>query len=184
MEPQMMKTTLLFLIVAVLLLGVGAYFFLVRGRAHPGPLPELSSDLHTWTLSQDVNPASPRYLLRLNQTAKELQSHPDLPYQITLTVPILAPQPDGLPTPEEHDTLGAIEETAIRLFEKDGGSLSVAVVTTEGRKEFIFYTANRERTEAQVERLREAHPSHQIQFKVERDPGWRTYRDLLRLPKS
>ena len=177
----MTKTVIIVVVVAVIIVAAGIFVFVRRPFARFPALAELRPDGHTWTLAQNVNPDSARFILRLNQTAKDLRGHPAFPFQFYLTIPIAAPKPDGLPTPEEHDALALIETAATTLLESANESILVAVVTTDAKKDMIFYSSNSNAAEAKVARLRQEHPSHEFQLEIQRDPNWKVFNDLLRI---
>jgi hypothetical protein len=175
------KPAVILVLVAAFVVAVGVFASVHRPSDRFPTLAGLRPDSHTWTLSQNVNPASGGFILRLNQTAKDLRGHPALPFQFYLTIPIVAPKPDGLPTPEEHDGLAVVETAATTLLESANESILVAVVTTEAKKDMIFYSSNTQGVEAKIARLRQDHPSHTFQLEIQRDPNWKVFNDLLRI---
>ncbi len=179
----MTKTTLILLLVLVggLIIGASVVILLRKLGASLPTIGNSRSDDHTWLITQNTNPDSPGFILRINETAKNFEGKPAFPYQFYLTIPIKSPKPDGLPTTDEYDALVDIENAAVAMLEKANESILVAVVTTQGKRDMIFYSVNREGPKSKVAQLQQQNPSHELLFEIQDDPQWKIYKDLLEI---
>jgi hypothetical protein len=175
-----MTKTILIRATGGMFLGVLVTLVAIRmsSSSHFPSAADIHPEMHVWQLSQSTNPNSPRLILRLNKTAAEFVGHPHYPFQFYLTVPITAPKPDGLPARPEHDALAELEQTACNTLEQANESLLVAVVTTEAKKDMIFYTSDPEQAEIKISKLRKTFPSYHLDFEAQRDPTWRVYKNF------
>jgi Family of unknown function (DUF695) len=63
-------------------------------------------------------------------------------------------------------------------LEEQAESLFVAVITTGGMREFVYYTCEPRRVEERMVELRERIPSHELQLIIQSDRGWQIYAQL------
>lgn len=73
--------------------------------------------------------------------------NPDFPKQsypvrVRLTTDIKESTHTGLPTQTEYERLGEFEEDLMRSIEGDEGSVLAMVITSSGKREFIFQTSD------------------------------------------
>lgn len=89
--------------------------------------------------------------------------------------------PNGMPP--DDAALDALEQFEIRLFralEKDGGALAVAVATTNGEREWIFYSGDSARAEKAVNDEFSRDPQkYPLKMVAVRDPEWSEYRGIV-----
>jgi hypothetical protein len=79
-------------------------------------------------------------IVRSNTGYKEYGSVAGYDHQVGIAVPLRAPEPTGLPSPQEDAELGALEDTISASLEQQAESLLVAIITTSGMRELVFYT--------------------------------------------
>ena|SRR6516165_6279490 len=63
-------------------------------------------------------------------------------------------------------------------FEERAQCLFVAIITTSGMREFVFYTRDPEQVRKRFEEVRTGITSHQIQLMIQPDEGWSVYAQL------
>jgi hypothetical protein len=117
-------------------------------------------------------------IVRLNTGYKEFTSVPGYEHQVGIAMPLRAPQPTGLPLPEEDKQLAEIEDALCASLEQQAESLFVAVITTRGMREFVFYTRHPEHVKHRFEKLRGTITSYAIQLMIQPDKPWRIYQQL------
>jgi len=117
-------------------------------------------------------------IMRLNTSYREVGSVPGYEHQVGIAVPFHAPEATGLPSPEENVELTAIEDAICPAIEEQAQSLLVAIITTGGMREFVFYTRAPQEVQKQFERLRERITSHEIQLMIQPDKNWDVYAQL------
>jgi hypothetical protein len=131
----------------------------------------------TWDVAQAVDDGMPIFV-RIRSPLKDAIGHPDYPYQIGVAVPLLNPTSNGLPTKEEAQSLGAIED---KLAETLTNSVLTIVITWKSMREFVFYEKEwkPEAIEAQVKLVNKEHSEHHLQFIMKHDPSWATFKSYL-----
>jgi Family of unknown function (DUF695) len=67
--------------------------------------------------------------------------------------------------------------SAISLQEQ-AESLLVAIITTSGMREFVFYTRDPERVKHRFEQLRNQITSHELQLMIQVDEAWEIFGQL------
>ena len=90
-----------------------------------------------------------------------------------------APRADGLSSREEFDPLKAAEELLERDLAKEGQTIYVGRNTSNGCRDFYFYTANAANWEHQVSRVMQGCDSYQFTCGSRHDPEWETYFGFL-----
>ena len=132
------------------------------------PLPE------SWAVSTGEY-AGKVMLLRVHEGYRQYGGVAGYDHQVGIAIPLRSPTEQGLPTPEENIEIQAIEDTVEAALEAGGASLQVAVITTSGMKELVFYTTSPEAVKHRFEELRGQTSSHELQLMIQRDAGWKVY---------
>ena len=99
-------------------------------------------------------------------------------HQIGIAAPLLSPQPNGLPGSEENIVLGEVEDVIRQALQSEAESLFIAVITTKGMREFVFYTQSPEGARARFGELIDQLQSHQLQLMIQPDENWDLYAAL------
>jgi hypothetical protein len=85
--------------------------------------------------------------------------------------------------PATEEELTAVCDLGDRLSEalsERQQSLLALTVTSRGKRDLVFYTANAGAALMRLEDLRAAEHSHRVKVAVERDTYWGAYRSFLR----
>ncbi|MBF0502246.1 MAG: DUF695 domain-containing protein [Candidatus Riflebacteria bacterium] len=114
-------------------------------------------------------------IVRLNTGYKEFGGIHGYEYQVGIAVPLHSPEPTGLPSPEEDSQLGEIEDAIGASLEQQAESLFVAIITTSGMREFVFYTRDPEQVKQRFRQLQSVITSHEIQLMIRSDKDWEVY---------
>jgi hypothetical protein len=117
-------------------------------------------------------------IVRTNTGYREFGALPGYEHQVGIAVPLRAPEATGLPSPEENAELGVIEDAIRDSLQERAESLLVAVITTGGMREFVFYTRAPKQLEERLKQLREHITSHEIQVMIQPDKNWEIYRQF------
>ncbi len=87
---------------------------------------------------------------------------------------------DGLPPTEVLEPLDAFEVRLVASLERDGASIEVAVATTGGAREWIFYTTDiaecQRRFQAEFGKDPQRYP---VKLTTVEDPGWAEYKGIV-----
>jgi hypothetical protein len=130
-----------------------------------------------WTIAEGENNGRV-LILRWNEGYRSLRPVPGYEHQVGIAVPLTAPEQTGLPSVAEDAELGQIEDLVCDRLQDHAQSLLVAVITTDGMREFVFYTRDPEHVKGCLEQLRKDIPSHEVQMIVQVDKEWRVYGQL------
>ena len=117
-------------------------------------------------------------IVRSNAGYQKVGSVPGYEHQVGIAVPFRAPETTGLPSTEENIVLTAIEATICPALEEQAESLLVAIITTGGMREFVFYTHAPQSVLQRFEQLRQGITSHEIQLMIQSDKDWAIYARL------
>ena len=117
-------------------------------------------------------------IVRSNTGYKAFSKIAGYEHQVGIAVPLNAPEPTGLPSPAEDAELGVIEDAVCVSLEQDAESLLVAIISTGGMREFVFYTRAPDEVKRRFEELQTALASHEIQLMIQTDKDWKVYRGL------
>jgi hypothetical protein len=130
-----------------------------------------------WSVGYGEHNGKPMFV-RSNTGYKSFGSIAGYDHQVGIAVPLRSPKPTGLPSPAEDAEIGAIEDAICASLEQDAESLFVAVITTSGMREFVFYTRAPEQVTQRFEQLRSSTTSHEIQLMIQPDQDWEVYGQL------
>jgi hypothetical protein len=127
-----------------------------------------------WSVSQGKHDGN-ILIVRSNKGYKDFGRIAGYEHQVGIAVPLRAPDPDGLPSPAEDAKLGRIEDALCASLEQQMESLLVAIITTNGMREFVFYTREPEHVKQRFAGLRRSITSHEIQLMIQPDKKWKVY---------
>ena len=130
-----------------------------------------------WAISQGEHNGSVM-IVRSNTGYAEFGSVPGYEHQVGIAVPLRAPEATGLPSPEENAELSTIEDTLCLALEEHAESLFAAVITTNGMREFVFYTRAPQEVRLRFGQLRDRITTHQLQLMIQPDKDWAVYARL------
>lgn len=145
-------------------------------RKHP-PIEQLELE-ESWSVSVGGVQGKP-VIARVNRGVGQAVRHPELAHQVGVAVPLNDPDGTGLPGMDESEQLAAIESKVVDRLQADGQSLHVAVITTGGMREFVFYTTDPEGTRRRFDEAAKEVETHELQLMIQEDPKWRVYRKLV-----
>jgi len=97
---------------------------------------------------------------------------------VGIAVRLHSPETTGLPSREENAELLAIEDAMCPALQEQAESLLVAIITTGGMREFVFYTHAPEQVKLRFERIRKSITSHEMQLMIQPDEDWEAYAQL------
>ncbi len=116
--------------------------------------------------------------IRTNTGYRDYKSVLGFEHQVGIAVPLVEAEATGLPGPAELALLSEIEDALCKTLEEQAESLLVAVITTSGMQEYVFYTRAPHRVEQRIAALRKQIISHEIQLMIQPDPTWQVYAQL------
>jgi hypothetical protein len=117
-------------------------------------------------------------IVRSNAGYRKFGNVPGYDHQVGIAAPLKKAETTGLPSPAEDALLGEVEDVICSSLEEHAESLLVAVISTGGMREFVFYTREPQRVQQRFELLRTRITSHEIQLVIQPDRTWRIYAQL------
>lgn len=130
-----------------------------------------------WSVAQGKFNGSALFL-RINRGVASLMADPRYKDRVGVAVPLVHPSAEGLPGEAELKELSEIETALGEELESDSSSLPVLVITTNGMREFVYYTADPATFEPAVQRVRRSIKHHQLESYMQPDPDWSVYREF------
>lgn len=118
-------------------------------------------------------------IVRRNNSVQQYTENSDFIYRVGISIRLLEPNEAGLPSKEEMNSLDQIEDELNNQLEKDGNSIQVLVITTDGMREFVYYTRNSELIAQVIYNIRNKFTYHEIQFYVKKDKELSVYKEFI-----
>lgn len=132
----------------------------------------------SWTVCEGQYNGKP-LIARVNIGLKPLVADSRYQHRIGVAVPFRSPDADGFPSGAESWKISEIEDLLADELELHHQSLFAVAITTNGMREFVFYTSDTQVAERKLEALAERIDSHQIQRVIAPDPDWSVYRQFV-----
>ncbi|MEZ5044893.1 MAG: DUF695 domain-containing protein [Saprospiraceae bacterium] len=98
---------------------------------------------------------------------------------LTVTIPLKDPLPNGFPKEEELSLFWKIERDIVKQLEKGLNAIYAGRTTTQGRKHLIFFLYDVGQSTEIIELVQQDYPAYAIESRLEPDPEWDIYFDLL-----
>jgi len=131
-----------------------------------------------WRVAEGEHNGKPM-IVRMNAVYRAFKGVRGYDHQVGIAMPLLDPEPSGLPSTTENAVLDEIEDSICDLFQESNESLFVAVITTSGMRELVFYTRDPEEVKRKFERAKCHANGHQIQLMIQPDSEWKIYERLI-----
>jgi hypothetical protein len=143
----------------------------VQTFPHPGSLEVAES----WTLFEGAWDGQPA-IVRTNAGLRAFAGHPAYACEVEVAIPIRSPSPLGLPDGQEEGELEIVGGALVDLLTFGEESLFAVVLTTGGRREYVFYTSDPDAVRDKLEAFRARVKSHALQVVLREDPTWTVFR--------
>jgi hypothetical protein len=122
-----------------------------------------------WSISETTREGQ-RTLVRRNATASSLAGDSRFPDRVRIVVPL----PKGADYTAAAD-VNRVEALLVDALERDRKAIEVLVLTTDARREFVFYTADVTWAAGVVADLRPKAAPYELHCELERDEPWQLY---------
>lgn len=127
-----------------------------------------------WKVLQGEHDGNPIFV-RVNNALSNYVGKTDYTLKIGFAVPINAPIPGEMPTPEENEELASIEDQIFNVVRKHGSAVQALAISMGTFKEFVFYAQRNFNVQSTHEQLIEEVNSHQIQCMAQVEEDWASY---------
>ena len=141
------------------------------------PIEELVIE-EEWGLSQGIY-QDKAIFIRANRGLKKIARHPQYPHQVGVAVPLNNPNEHGLPIRAEGEQLNDIEDQLVDALEVNNESIFAGAISTNGMREFVFYTSNPDQVTEKFKALQDKIATHEIQLLIQEDKDWLTYKTMV-----
>ena|SRR6476660_2932895 len=139
---------------------------------------EPSEDQYRWSVAQGDYRGAP-LIVRCNQTAGDWVGQPGLSVKLGFAIPLIHPNPVGLPNPEENAELGTIEDLISHEVLSKTRGVHALTLTTGMMKELVFYIAPGADIAKLHESIQSHVTSHDVQCMAVEEPNWESYRAFV-----
>ncbi len=122
----------------------------------------------------DVDGSPAAFVVDLEQEPRA--THPT---RITVSVPMLEPEPDGLRSEGEMEELDALQTKITERFARVAGAMCVGFYDLKGIATFVFYAKKKRTVDELNVALADIGRTYETDVQVDDDPEWRFYIDAL-----
>lgn len=130
-----------------------------------------------WSVIQGIYQEHP-ILVRRNDSAKVLIGSHDYIYRLGFAIRLGNPDESGLPPNDEANILNQIEDELCAQFEKNQIAIEVLAISTNGMREFVFYSRDIQNVEQVFNKIRTSFTSHDIQSYHTEDKDCDLYKEF------
>ena len=128
-----------------------------------------------WRLSQGQYNGDP-IIVRINSNLSPFVGKSDYTLKIGFAIPLRNPRPGEMPTPEENDAIGRIEDQIFDAIRVKGSAVQALAITMGTFKEFVYYTKPDIDVASIHKGLMASIKSHEVQCIARIEENWDTYR--------
>jgi hypothetical protein len=119
-------------------------------------------------------------LMRGRPNLTHIAGHPKYPKKLTIAWDYGDNGSTGMPTPEGNLEMEAFEERLLEALEKSNHAFAVAVVTTAGSREWVFYTQDGKESARRLNETFANEPRRPLRLEMVNDPKWAEYLGILK----
>ena len=127
-----------------------------------------------WTVYQGTYQGR-AIIVRANTALKQFKHKESFPFRLGLAFPLRQPDENGMAVDRENQELYAIEDRLDSALTKQKVALPALVISTGGMREFVFYCKQPESAKKEVEALKRAISTHELQYYIEQDKDWEMF---------
>ena len=96
----------------------------------------------------------------------------DYPIRVNVVCDFQERTQSGMPTQTEYYRLDTVEDQLMGLAEDDESSVLAMVITSSGKREFIFQTSNADDLYQRVNSAYDSKPDYYLDVSQDREDGW------------
>ena len=135
----------------------------------------------SWILAQGKYGVFP-LIMRARSEISEGISSKEYKYLITIIWNYL-PDENGFPNSKENEEMEKLEEATETLIEKNKFGYMTHIFTCNGRREWNWYTKDKNKFESAIKEYRARNPKTPIQINESEDPNWDEWKGVLSMAK-
>jgi hypothetical protein len=130
-----------------------------------------------WAVAQGEYNGKPM-IVGINKSAAQFVGDNHYTHRVGCAVPFHESDDNGFPSSPELPQLLVLEDALCRELEQGGKSILVLRITTNGMREFVFYSGDPEFVKQRCMAVGDEITSHDFQLVIEPDPDWTVYRQF------
>jgi hypothetical protein len=115
-------------------------------------------------------------MMRFRQFSRDFPKQ-EYPVRINMICDVKEKTSSGLPTRSEYERLGLFEERLMNVVEEDEESVLAMVITSSGKREFIFQTADAETFRQRLSDVYGSGSEYRVNVVQSEDDDWEYIND-------
>jgi len=138
---------------------------------------EANMDLKSvpWVLAKGTQDGH-SLMMRFRQFSRDFPKQ-EFPVRINMICDVKEQTESGLPTRSEYERLGRLEEHLMNTVEEDEDSVLAMVITSSGKREFIFQTSDAESFRERLSHVYDDAKDYQLNLMQSEDDDWEYIQD-------
>jgi hypothetical protein len=137
----------------------------------------LDAELKCWSIIEAVNAErNQRAVIRIRTERPDLDQIET--YDTAISITWRYETPSGMPSPELNERQMHLDRALDDLSSDNGFSYLMEVATGLGKKEWVYYSSDRERFMEEFNRLLAGHEPYPIEIEFFDDPEWTIWREV------
>jgi hypothetical protein len=137
----------------------------------------MAFDSITWAAAEGEFDNHP--LLMTFREIPETFPKSNYPHRLNIFWTMSEPDENGLLTEQEFPAIEVFEDRLLQAVEHDEQSILVCVITCNGQREYIFYTADVEGFRERLTDMPQAEERYPIEIHRYDDPGWNYFESVI-----
>ncbi|MFP4013125.1 MAG: DUF695 domain-containing protein [Chitinispirillaceae bacterium] len=113
--------------------------------------------------------------IEINRGLEPVVGNPAFNYQVAISVPVESPMENGLPGEMEEPQLEKLQRKLEKELVEEKTTVFAAVIKTDRKCDFIFYSGDRKAAQAKLDQLGETVNGYTLDKTIKRDDKWVTY---------
>lgn len=113
-----------------------------------------------------------RLVATIDTSLREYKRKADLPWALSVSVPLIKPNDEGLTTRQDANALNKWEGILEKQISEGSNFVYVGRVTWNGYREILYYIANPDPVKRKLQSLLDDHAARPFSFRCEKDETW------------
>src|SRR2546422_5098574 len=129
-----------------------------------------------WTIAEGTHEGKP-LMVRFRQEFRSVTDFHGYPLLLQITWPYASTDKNGLPGDADTDAMERFEERILAAYERDCHAVLTAVITTNGTRQWIFYTSDIDTCGQRLAEMPQESEPYPVELTADEDPDWRFLRE-------
>jgi hypothetical protein len=129
-----------------------------------------------WAVAEGTHENMP-LVIRFRPEFRSVSDFRGYPLLLQIAWPYESPNGSGLPGEADAQAMERFEERILASYERDAHAVLTAVITTNGGRQWIFYTSDVDVCGQRLADMPQEAEPYPVELEVEEDPDWRFLRE-------